>query len=196
MRIVSSDKKALNITIHNQYPNLELESPVYCSTNAAYCASHNQQVDTGAIMETSFRRRPNSGLFEGALLYKLQRKHANRTDNQPNTSITSIEDTATSIYLLITWCYYRPYKFYAFLIECTNDFTWDEDKLWALYQKYISEFHQKHKPITMTWLIYDDAVMKTKLDITYEPDFKLDIIISEGAEKYNTKGPMKIDPER
>jgi hypothetical protein len=186
----------LNITIHNQYPNLELVSPVYCSINTACCVPPSQQVDTGTITETNFRIRPNSAPFEGALLYKLQRNHANRTDNQPNTSTTSIKDTATSIYLLISWCYYRPYKFYAFLIECNNDFTWDEDKLWASRQKYISELHQKHVPITMTWLIYDDAVMKTKLEMTYESNYKLDIIISEGAEKYNTKDPMKIDPKR
>jgi hypothetical protein len=48
----------------------------------------------------------------------------------------------------------------------------------------------------MTWLIYDSAVMRTKLDITYESGYKLDIIISEGAEKYNMEDPIKIDPKR
>jgi hypothetical protein len=196
MCIVSFYKKVLNIAIHNQYPSLELVSPVYCSIGTVYCVPPNQQVDTGTMTEASFRRRPNSYFFKGALLYKLQRKHANRTDNQPNTSTTSIKDTATSIYLLVSWHYKYSHKLYVCLIECTNDFTWDEDKLWVLHRKYFFEFHWQRKPIIMTWLIYGDAVMKTKLDITYEPDFKLDIIISEGAEKYNTKDPISIDTER
>jgi hypothetical protein len=36
MCTVSFDKEALNITIHNQHPSLELTSPVYFSSGTTY----------------------------------------------------------------------------------------------------------------------------------------------------------------
>jgi hypothetical protein len=71
--------------------------------------------------------------FKGALLYRLQRKHADKTGNQPNNSTASIKNTTANIYLLVIcntgWGYYG---FYVYLIECASDFIWDKDKLWLL----------------------------------------------------------------
>jgi hypothetical protein len=191
MRIVSFDK-ALNITIHNQYPNLELTSPVYFSTGTICHVSPNQQVNTSGIMEASFEIDSNQRGFEGALLYKLQKKHTAGTDNQSNGSTTPIEDAAANIYLLVSWNYDYDHKFYACLIRCSNNFTWNEAKLGSSHREYTYKFHWGHKPVIMAWLVYDGAVMKTKLDIIYESGYKLDIIISEEVEKYNMEGPMRL----
>jgi hypothetical protein len=195
MHTVSFDK-VLNITIFNQYTGLRLTSPVYYSNGTACHMSPNQQTDNGTIMEASFGACLDRKLFKGALLYKLQRKHTDRTDNQSNSGIAFTEDTSTNIHLVISWDYRFNYKFYVCLIECTNDFTLDEDKLWAWYREHIYELHKKYKSKVNTWLIYDGTIMKTKLDITYGLSYKLDIVISEGAEKYNMIEPMKVDPKR
>jgi hypothetical protein len=96
-----SPPKVLNITIHNLYPGLELTSPVYCSTDTTYCIPPKQQVDAGTTMEAGFGTYSDQICLRGALICQLQRKHANRTDEQPNNSTVSIEDTATNIHLLV-----------------------------------------------------------------------------------------------
>jgi hypothetical protein len=196
---VSFNKKALNITICNLYPDLELTSSVYFSDCAACHVPPTQQIDTNNTIEASFGVGPEQDCFKGALLYKLQRKHVDRADNQPNSSTVSIEDATTNMYLLVFWnngWRWINYGFYVYLIECANDFTWDEDKLWTLCKKYSDKFHKNYKPNTCTWLMNDGALMKTRFDITYGSDYKWDIIISEGVWEYNIEKPIKIDPKR
>jgi hypothetical protein len=131
MRIISFDvEKVLNITIHNIYPGLELMSPLYCSNDTTCHLSPNQQTDIGTIMKASFRIDPKQKDFKGALLYKLQRKYVNRDDNLPSSSTASIKNTVANVYLLVIWdVKNHSHRFCACLIECTNDFIWDEDKL-------------------------------------------------------------------
>jgi hypothetical protein len=143
MCIVSLAKKVLNIAICNLHPDLELTSPICCSNGATCCVSSSQQIGTGNTMEASFGVGPVQNYFKGALLYKLQRKHAERTGNRPNSSTVSIVDTATDIYLLVVWdIVLKEYGFYVRLIECVNDFSWDEDKLWTLHREYNDQFRK------------------------------------------------------
>jgi hypothetical protein len=153
----------LNITIHNQHSGLELISPVCFNVDTTYHVPPSQQIDAGDTMMTRFRVCSKKRGFKGALLYKLQRKYAIETDNQPDDSIASIKDTATSIYLLaFLGTGYYNHSFRVGLIECTGDFTWDEDKLWALHEKYNGLFHFDYKDNVITWLMRqhsdDDAI--------------------------------------
>jgi hypothetical protein len=194
----SFDKEALNITIHNQYPSLELVSPV-CFSNGTTChAASSQQTSTRNSIEASFGIDPKQRRVKGALLYKLQRKRTTGIDNHFNSNAISIENTATNIYLLVAWSIkgFSDDSFYVHLMECTNDFAWGEDKLWALYFDYNDQFYMDHKSNIVVWLMNDSTVMRTKLDITYGSDYKLGIALSEGTGKYDMKEPVKIDPER
>jgi hypothetical protein len=42
----------------------------------------------------------------------------------------------------------------------------------------------------------DGTLMKTRFDVTYGSDYKLDVIISEGTWRHDTKEPMKFDLKR
>jgi hypothetical protein len=141
MCTVSSDIKLLNITIHNQYPGLELTSPVYFSTGTIYHVSSSQQVSTDNTVKASFGIDSKQKYRECALLYKLQRKHVTEPGNQPNNSTAFIEYTITNMYLLAV-CDVKNnnHEFYVCLLEFTDDFAWDEDKLWALYKEYNDQF--------------------------------------------------------
>jgi hypothetical protein len=196
MRIISFDKEALRITIHNLYPSLELTSPIYFGTDTTCHVSSSQQTGNGTVIEACFGIDSKQEDISGALLYKLQRKHTTRIDNRLNSGTTFIEDTTTDMYFLVVWNV-RDYdhKFYACLIECTNDFAWDEAKLWALYEKYNSQFYANYKSSINTWLMHGDTVMTSKLDVTYGSDYKLNTVISEGTGRHNMKTPMKIDPK-
>jgi hypothetical protein len=196
MCTISLDK-ALNITIFNQYPNLELKFPVYFSNETTYCVPPNQQADTGNATKTSFGISYKQEDFKCVSLYKLQRKNVTKSDNRSDNSTASADNTATNMYLLVAWIIENyDHKFCVWLIECTNDFTWDEDKLWALYSEYNDQFHMNDEHRIITWSMHDNAVMKTKLDITYGPDYQLDIIISKETREHSMLKPTKIDPKR
>jgi hypothetical protein len=198
MCTISFDKEALNITIHNLYPSLELASPIYCSNGTTCHVSPSRQTDIGNTIEASFGIYPKQEYSLCTLLYKLQSKHITKTDHQSNSSTVSIKDTATtSMYLLVVWhVNYQFHDFYVCIIECTDDFTWDEDKLWALYWQYYNQFRKDYKYNIITWLMHGEAVMKTKLDVTYGSNYKLNIIITEGICGHNIEEPISINPKR
>jgi hypothetical protein len=175
----------LKITIHNLYPDLELTSLVYFSNGKTCCVPPNQQIDTGYKY------------FKGALLYKLRRKHIIKAENHLDSSIASIKDTATNVHLLVLWNV-RGYDhiFCVWLIECVNDFTWDEDKLWTLDHQYGDKLRVDYEGNITRWSMNGDIRVKMKYDITYGSDYKLNIVISEGIRKYKMWKPIKIDPKR
>jgi hypothetical protein len=192
--MVRFNKESLRITICNLYPGLELTSPIYCNNSICHI-SPSQQTEVGVIL-ASFGIASNHKDIKGALLYKLQRKYA-RTNNHINSDIVPTENTATNIYLLVIWNIVDDdHKFYVCLLKCADDFIWNEDKLWTLRHKYNAQFLKDYDYKTITWLIYGNAMMKTKYDITYGSDYRLDIVISEGTRKYVMFKPIKIDPER
>jgi hypothetical protein len=197
MCIISSTKEALNITILNVYSDLELIFPVYYSNGTMCYMSSGQQTAIGTEMKVSFEIAFKQEDFKGALLYKLQRKYAARTDNQPNSSTASAENAEKNIYLLVLWNVEdNRHRSRACLIECTTHFSWDEDKLWALHKKHEHLFDVYYNSNTITWLIYDDTVMKMRFDVTYRPDYKLDIVISEGTREDDMERPIEIDQNR
>jgi hypothetical protein len=187
----------VNITIRNLYSDLELISPVYFSTGTICYLSPSQQTDIDTTIEAIFGIDSKQKYFKGALLYKLQRKYTTRTDNHSNGSTTSIEDATTNMYLLVAWNI-EDYKhgFCVCLIECTDDFTWDEDKLYVLCREYGAQLYKHYKSSINTWLIHSDAIMKTRFKVIYGSDYELNIVISEGTREDDVKEPMKIDPKR
>jgi hypothetical protein len=197
MCTVSFDKEVLNITIHNLYPGLELTSSVYCSNGTTCHVSPDQQVDTINTVEASFGIDSKQKKFEGVLLYKLQRKYATKTDNHLNDGTASSKNTAKNIHLLVVWCVEDERdESYVCLLECTDDFTWDEDKLWTLYKEYNHLFLDDYNYITLTWLTCDGTVMEMRCEVTYGTDYKLNIVISEETGKYSMEKPIEIDLER
>jgi hypothetical protein len=186
----------LNITICNLYPNIELTPIVYLSNGETCYVPPNHQIGNGNTIEARFGIDPKRSCFKGALLYKLQRKCADRIGNQPNSSIVSTKNVTTNIYLLVVWdtgWRFSNYGFYVCLIECANNFTWNEDKLWMFYEKYRDRLCKKYKDNINTWLMNDGTLMKTKFNVTYGSDYKWDIIISEGAWEKGAGEPIQFD---
>jgi hypothetical protein len=197
MHDVSFHKEALRITIHNLYPGLELMSPIYCSTGTTCHVSSSQQTLLGTKVKAIFGIDSQKRPFKGILLYKIQRKHATRTVKQLHSSTKSIEDTETNIYLLMGWRFknYGP-ELYEGLIECTDDFTWDEGKLWALCYQFNDRFYKSYDCRSITWFMDDGSVMKTRHNVTFGSDYKLDIVISEEVGTFGRKKSVKIDSKR
>jgi hypothetical protein len=135
--------------------------------------------------------------FSGALLYKLKRKHTTEAGDCLSRSAAHIKNTAANMYLSVAWDIKNSDNiFRVCLIECANDFTWNAAKLQALYRKYNSQIHSECRPSIVTWLMHDNTVMKTKLDVIYGSDYKLNLVLSKGARKGNMKRSIQIDPRR
>jgi hypothetical protein len=192
MYTIRFDKEMLNITIFNLYPGSELISPLYFSTGTCY-VSPSQQAGTGSIIDASFRMDYEKE-FNGLLLYKLQRKHTTRTGN---ISIASINDKARNVYLLVSWDIRdQIHDFHVRLLECDDNFTWDEDKLWSFYKGYDNQFYVDYKSNAIKWLTNDDAVVVTKHKVKYESNYELNILISDGTKNYKVNKPIQIDSRR
>jgi hypothetical protein len=196
MYIIRFNKESLRIIICNLCPSLELTSPIYYGNDVICHVSPSQQTDAGTTIEASFGILSKQRDVKGAVLYKLRRKCTAKTGNRPNSHITSINNTATDIYLLVVWDFKNEWdSFYIFLVESTNDFTWDEAKLWSLCRKYNDQF-KNYNYAALTWLMYDGTFVKTRRKVTYGLDYKLDIIISEGIRGYDVLRPIGFDPRR
>jgi hypothetical protein len=193
MCIVSFTREMVNITICNQYPGLELTSPVYYSNGTTCYVAPSQRITAGNIAEASFGIASRKENVNGALLYKLQRKYTTKTGNQPNRSTASTEDTVTNVYLLVVWNedYYNFSRTY--LIECTDESTWDEDILWSCYWSGNDTFRNDAETFTITWLTHGNEVVKIRGGITYGSEYRLDIVISEEVGIVGMKKPIKLD---
>jgi hypothetical protein len=195
MCAVSLDRK-LNITIRNQYPNLELSFPIYFSNGTTNYLSLNQQTSISNVMETSFGIDPKQKDLKCVSLYKLQRKHVNIIGNWPSSSTAHLKNI-TDMYLLVAWVAKDyDHKFCVYLIEPTDYYAWDEDKLWALYREYSTKFCMNHASRTITWLMKSGSMMEMRLDVTYGSDYKLDIILSRETKEDDIERSIKIDPKR
>jgi hypothetical protein len=156
----------------------------------------SQQTFLGIIL-ASFGIASHQKDVKGALLYKLRRKCVTRTDNHLNNSTTPIGSTEKNIHLLAAWNIKdNSRKFYACLIEFTDDLAWDEDKLWTLLHQYNDQFYKNHSYLDHSWLMHDGLGVRVRRDITYGSDYKLDIVIYEGTGTYNMNKSVKIDPKR
>jgi hypothetical protein len=194
IRTASLTKEVVRITIYNLYPDLELASPVYFSNGAACHVSPNQQIDTNNTMKASFGVGFKQKRFKGTLLYKLQRKRATEPGNHLDIDIASIKDIEESIYFLVCWSVSSyGHDFCVRLIECDNDFAWDEDKLVALNDRYWRELRKDYKSSIMTWLMNDGTLMQTRLNVTYGLDYDLNIVISEGTWKRKMLEPITVN---
>jgi hypothetical protein len=183
----------IRLVIHNQFPGIELVSPVYVSNNATDYLSSNQKVDVGATMQVDF----NIASWKesvNAFIYKLQRKNI----DQSNENNTSSEEEATCTQLVIMWTFnsYGMSCIHPFLIEH------DEGRVWNVYD--LVELTEDHKIFYTqyaltedTWLMRDNSVLMTSLNETCEDGcYKLEMTISEASMKDDTQRIMYIDMDR
>jgi hypothetical protein len=183
----------VKLTIHHQFPGIELVSPVYASDCATCYLSPDQKVDVGSTMQASFNIDPGRNESIGALLYKLQKKNAGQSNED---GIFSEEEEACT-QLLMIWKVNSSREFFVVsdLIEHDN-YVWDRDRLME-FAEYCRLFNAQHGPIEETWLIRDNTVLMTSLNIAREVCYKLEMTISETSIKDDdTQRPRYIDVDR
>jgi hypothetical protein len=190
----TNDGPKMTFIIHHQFPGVELISPVYFSLFATCCLSPDQRVDFSSTTQADFNIHPNRNVSIGALMYKLQRKNI----DQSNGETISSKEEATCIQFIIIWKVKNHSEFHAypFLIEHDEGHVWDSAKLMEL-AFVCGLLNIQYIPTEETWLMHDNAVLMTSLNITHEEEcYKLEMTISEGSIKDDTQRLWRVDLDR
>jgi hypothetical protein len=200
---------AIDVTVHNQYSDIKLVSPVYFCNRGIYNEYPVERTDIGAIMKAGFRFDVDQDKSGGALMYEMQRKGNTKSDHQPRTDATStkaVEDTQKMMKLLVTWkiTYSEglSLRVRMMLVEHDNELVLNEDELAQLYDKVNSiptgvyTFFIYDGIFKSTWLACDNTVLETTYRVSHENGFELKTSVSEGVKDKDTKSTLWIDSER
>jgi hypothetical protein len=184
-------QSVMKVTINNQCSNIELAYPAYFTKNTT-CHGHlPQQVGSESIRKANFIIGIDRERFSGVLLYHLQRKKNDESNNRID------KDTATITQLLVIWEFRidRLYS-YVWLVEHENTLIWSEDNLERLYHVYNSKNSTNIILNVGKWLLDNNTKLQTVCEALYERDLEVNIIISEEKDLSDPIRPLWIDLDR
>jgi hypothetical protein len=191
--------KTMDVTIHNQHPNIDLAVLVYFCDGGTYNERPVERMDIDAMINIGFQFGLDK-LPYGILMCQVQKNGNTMSDHQPNADTTStkaVEDTSKMMQLLVTWKIerFREPKVHIVLVEHDSKLVLDEDKLARLYDKIDDWFSRHYSTSKSTWLVCDNIVLEASVEV-HEEDLELKIIISEGVRNTDNMKPMWIDSTR
>jgi hypothetical protein len=191
---------AMDMTVHNQYPDIELISPVYFCNHDTYNEYSVERADNDATMKISFSFDLDQ-LLSGILMCQVRKKGNIKSDYQPSTDVTSTEvaeDASKTMQLLVAWEIERSgeSRVYTVLVEHDNELVWDEDKLAQFYDKVNEQFSRHYNVSESTWLVCDNTVLEATYEVVWKVGLELKITISKGVKNKYIKSALWIDSER
>jgi hypothetical protein len=92
--------KTMTITVQNEYPDIELVSPVYFCNHGSHYECPVEKTDDIAIMKMSFMLDLDQDDYGGILTYKMQRKINTKSDHPSNKVIGNALEM---VRLLVIW---------------------------------------------------------------------------------------------
>jgi hypothetical protein len=184
----------VKLMIHHRLPGVELVSPMHVSDGSTCYLLPDHKVDTDSTAQIGFDIDLTQGESVGALLYKLQKKSTDQSDED----ITSSEETmCTQLVMIWNVSSFKDFYIYSRVIEQDKDRARDRDRLMKLAKQY-SLFGTRHSLIEETWQTHDGIVFMTSLNIACETEcYKLEMTISKINRIYaDTQKPWHIDLDR
>jgi hypothetical protein len=176
----------IKLMIHHQFPGIELISPIYASYHATCSLPLEQKVNAGSTMQVRFNVESDQDESISILMCRLGRM------NEFN------EDEATCIQLVIVWRIdrFKRLLVVTYLVEHDKSRVWDRNMLMKLARWY-KLFDIQHVPIEDTWLMHDNTVLMTSLNVIHEKEYcKLEMTIAETSMKDNTQRLIYIGLNR
>jgi hypothetical protein len=179
-------QSSVSLNIHNHCQDINLISPIYFIRGGKWHVIPEQKIDMNAVVRNHFESDSGQDILEGALVYRIQRQHAE--------SGGFVRDESKSIQFLVAWHIEHTQKLCVRALLVENDRELDEDKLIKLHQKYWHLLDEWVNPIGSNWLLNDTTALATSVKVM-NGDYRWDIFIS-GGTKDNIKRPLWIDVER
>jgi hypothetical protein len=208
-------QRTMNVTIHNQYPVIELVSPIYFCNYGSYYEYPVERTgtDAGSVMKINFKFDPNQKKSGGILMYKIQRKVNTRSIHQSNVDpiyAKVVEETLEMIRLLVIWRvkdHVKP-RAKVIFVEHDNELVLNEDKLAQLYNEiidmafiynrgYLSTKHRDLCDFLALFRVHTALEASYKVEWQCDLGLKINILKDKYAMKdEHTMKPMWIDPKR
>jgi hypothetical protein len=190
--------KVMDMTIHNQYPDIELTSPVYFYNCGTYNEYPVERTDDSAMMKIEFRFDLGQYESRGILMYEVRKKGNEVSNHQSDIDIMHVkltEKVSKMMRLLVTWKVERLKKpsVHIMLIEHNNNLVLNEDKLAKLYDKINDRSSRYDNPSRCAWLICNNAALVATCKATGKNCPKLNINISKEDKNKYTKKPMWVN---
>jgi hypothetical protein len=181
-------RHVLPVRVHNQCSDFELVSPAYCGRDIVWHIPPDQKVDANAITRASFGKNNGKNEFTSILVYKLQKCLG--PDGQPDA--VNIQDTTTSIHLLVIWKLddNSNFSIRALLIKHSSSITWDEYTLEKLYSMHL-ELLRDDWIVKDTWLLDNATVLMTTSEWE-ERSRTFEITLSKGTRKDDSMKPLWV----
>jgi hypothetical protein len=178
-RRLRSSVSKVKVTIHHQFPGVELVSPVYAGKGATCCMSIDQKVDVGSTTQTGFNIDTDREESIAVLLYKLQKKNTDQSN----------EEETTCIQLVLIWKINssKGLCINSFLIEHDKGRVWDKAGLMKLAERY-KPTHIQCSLIEDTWLMHNNTALMIRSNKTCRGGcYELEVAISETSIKDDTQ---------
>jgi hypothetical protein len=173
----------VKLIIHNQFPGIELVSPMYYINGATCYLSPAQRVDVDSTTQAGFDIGLTQDKSTGVLIYKLQRRNADEFNEE------------TCIRIVIIWEVHRSGKFSvaSLIVEHNKSHVWDEDKSLQLI-KHRDLFGMQYDLTEETYLMREHTVLMTRMSIIRKEEYyELEMTITEGSINEDTQRLRYID---
>jgi hypothetical protein len=173
-------RSPISLSIHNRCKDVHLTSLVNFIRGGEWHAVPDQGIDANVIMRNRIELDYEQDILEGALIYKIQRKHTK-----------SARDESKYIQLLVAWRVEHTKGLDTRVLLVEHDDELDEDKLRRLHQNCWHLLDTWVDPIKNEWLLNDGEKLKTEVK-AMNGGYGWDISISEEVG-YDDKRPLWID---
>jgi hypothetical protein len=180
--------KTMVMTVHNQYPDIELVSPIYFCNHGAYYEYPVERTNTDTMMKIDFKFDHDQDALKGISMYEIRRNtRSGHQSNIDTISAEATEDTLKIMRLLVTWKIGRSEKpkVNVVLVECSNDLLLSEDKLVQFYDR-VNDIPSCHSASGCTWLMCGDTALAVRREVIRKTGLELKITISQGVRSLNT----------
>jgi hypothetical protein len=178
----------VSLNIYNQCKDIHLTCPIYFNRNGRWHVLPDQEIGLNTVMKNRIEFESGQDILEGALVYRIQRQHANFAK--------SAQGESRCIQLLVVWRieHVKGLHVHALLVEYDSEFNWDEDKLRKLYQKYWHLLDARVDPMRSNWLLDNGKVLATTIKVM-NGGYRWDVFIAKGI-KAHLEMPLLLDAKR
>jgi hypothetical protein len=155
------------LNIHNQCKDIDLISSVYFMRGGRWHVVPDHKIDVNTVMQNCIGFDFGQDALEGALAYRLQRKH-----------VEFSQDESKRIWLLVAWEgeYTKGLHVCALVIE--HDKKLDGNKLKKLYQKHWPLLKTLPNATGGNWTLNDTTKLTTAIRVTNR-GCRCDVFISK-----------------
>jgi hypothetical protein len=174
----------MRVSVHNQHSDFRLTDGGWFNAGASWNKEPKKGTDVDNM--TSVELIPFLSIFEGVMTYELRRKDIEFDDQHEPTYVR----------LFVAWKSegYKKFHLFIHLTEYNESMRWNEVMLKECYYNHINRLNIYTDPIKDTWLIPDDTVLVTELELDFtQRDGVLNITISKGVEDEHTRRPEWIN---